>query len=189
MIETAVLILTLLLFLLIMAVIGRAVIKKRQVIGQPPVPVFYFILAKLLVGVNLLFLLMRGLKIPVHGIFEPVQSVELIALALLIIGFVILFLSTLQLNKDLIFGLSSSGDHHLQMRGVFSVTRHPFYIGFIFILLSSCLFNPHWLNIAAFAGAWLIHHFIMIEEERFLISKYGETYVTYSKRVKRYVII
>jgi len=132
---------------------------------------------------------MRGLKIPVDQIFEPVQSVDLIALALLAAGIVILLLSTLQLNRDLIFGLSSSGGHRLHTKGVYSLTRHPFYIGFIFILLSSCLLNPHWLNISALAGAWLIHHFIMIEEERFLVSKYGETYVNYSKRVKRYVII
>lgn len=189
MIETTVLILTLLLFLLVTGVVVRAVIKKQQIIGQPPVPVFYFILAKLFVGVNLAFLLMRGLKINVRGIFEPVQSVEFTALALLILGIVVLLLSTLQLNRDLIFGLSDSVEHRLQTKGVYSITRHPFYIGFIFILLSSCLLNPHWLNIIAFAGAWLIHHFIMIAEERFLAAKYGETYVTYSKRVKRYVII
>lgn len=188
MIETAVLILTLSLLLLIMAVIGRAVIRKRQIIGKPPVPVFYFLLAKLLVAVNLSFLLLRGLKISVKGFFEPATSMDCFALALLIIGVAILALSTFQLNKELVFGLPSSADHRLQTNGLYSLSRHPFYIGFIFILLSSCLFNPHWLNIIAFAGAWLIHHFIMISEEKFLASKYGQTYIAYLKRVKRYVI-
>ncbi len=189
MIETAVLILTLLLILLITIVVGRAIIKKQQIIGQLPIPVFYFILAKLLVVVNLAFLLMRGMRINVDGFFEPIKSIDYFALALLIIGIVILSLSTLQLNKDLIFGLSSSADHSLKTKGVYAVSRHPFYIGFIFTLLSSCLFSPHWLNIIAFAGAWLIHHFIMIAEERFLVFKYGDLYKAYSKRVKRYVII
>jgi protein-S-isoprenylcysteine O-methyltransferase Ste14 len=189
MIETTVLILTLFLLTLIMAVIGRALINGRQIFGKPPIRVFYFILAKLLVGINLAFLLMSGLKISVQGIFEPFLLVKIIAIALLITGIGSLLLSTLQLNKDLIFGLSSTSNHCLQTTGVYSLSRHPFYIGFIFILLSSSLLNPHWLNIVAFAGAWIIHHFIMIAEERFLVSKYGETYNAYSLQVKRYIFI
>jgi protein-S-isoprenylcysteine O-methyltransferase Ste14 len=170
-----------------MAIVVRAIIKKQQIVGKPPVPVFYFILAKLLVVVNLAFLLMKGLKISIQGIFEPALYIEIIALALLIAGSIILFLSIVQLNRDLIFGLSDSEKHHLQTKGIYSISRHPFYLGFIFILLSSCLLNPHWLNIIAFSGAWIIHHFIMIREEQFLISKYGETYINYTKKVRRYV--
>ncbi len=112
---------------------------------------------------------------------------DVIALAFLIAGTVILILATFKLNKDLVFGLSSSESHKLQTTGIFSLSRHPFYLGFIFILFSSCLFNPHYLNILAFAGAWIIHHFIMIKEEQFLTSQYGEEYRQYAKRVKRYI--
>jgi protein-S-isoprenylcysteine O-methyltransferase Ste14 len=187
MIETIVLIAFSLLFLLMATVIVRAIIKKQQIIGRPPVPAFYFILAKLLVLVNLTFLLLRGLNISVYRIFEPVGFIDLIALAFLITGTILLFLSTIQLNKDLIFGLSSSGNHKLQTKGIYSVSRHPFYLGFIFILFSSCLFLPHYLNILAFLGTWLIHHFIMIKEEQFLTLHYGKEYRQYADSVKRYI--
>jgi len=156
MIDTIVLIITLLLFLLVIVIVGRAVIHKQSIIGRPPVPVVYFILAKMLVLVNLAFLLMKGLKTGVHGVFENILVIDLVALGFLIAGTVILFLSTIQLNKDLIFGLSFSGNHKLQTKGIYSISRHPFYLGFIFILFSSCLFIPHLLNIAAFTGTWLI---------------------------------
>jgi len=187
MISTIVLIISLLLIFLITVVIFRSIIKKQQILGRPPIPVFFFILAKLLVLVNLIFLLLKGLNINVYRIFAPIEFIDVIALAFLIIGTVILFLSTIRLNNDLVFGLSSSEDHKLQTRGVFSISRHPFYLGFIFILFSSCLFNPHYLNILAFIGAWIIHHFIMIKEEQFLSSQYGEEYRQYAKRVKRYL--
>ena len=187
MISSVVLIISLLLIFLITIVILRSIIKKQQIIGHPPIPIFFFILAKMLVLVNLMFLLLKGLNITVFRIFAPVEFINLIALAFLIIGTVLLFLSTIRLNNDLVFGLSSSEDHKLQTRGVFSVSRHPFYLGFIFILFSSCLFNPHYLNILAFIGAWIIHHFIMIKEEQFLSSQYGEEYRQYAKRVKRYI--
>jgi protein-S-isoprenylcysteine O-methyltransferase Ste14 len=188
MISKIVLIISLLLIVLIAVVIVRSIINKQQIIGRPPVPVFFFILAKMLVLINLMFLLLKGLNINVNGIFAPAEFIDIIASAFLIIGTVLLFLSTIRLNNDLVFGLSSSEDHKLQTKGVFSISRHPFYLGFIFILFSSCLFNPHYLNILAFIGAWVIHHFIMIKEEQFLSSQYGEEYSEYAKRVKRYIL-
>jgi len=187
MISTIVLIIFSLLVLLIATVVIRAIIKKQQLIGRPPIPVFYFVLAKTLVLVNLTFLLLRGLNISVSGIFAPAEFVDIIALVLLISGTVLLYLSSFKLKKDLVFGLSSSSQHTLQTKGVFSISRHPFYLGFIFILFSSCLLIPHYLNILAFLGAWLIHHFIMKKEEEFLTSQYGEDYIQYSNKVKRYL--
>jgi protein-S-isoprenylcysteine O-methyltransferase Ste14 len=187
MVSTIVLFISLLLIFLITVVIVRSIIKKQQIIGRPPIPVFFFLLAKMLVLVNLAFLLLKGLNIDVPGIFVPNTFMDVIALVFLSIGTVILFLATFRLNNDLVFGLSSSENHKLQTRGIYSVSRHPFYLGFIFILFSSCLLNPHYINILAFIGAWLIHHFIMIKEEQFLISQYGEEYRQYAIRVRRYI--
>jgi protein-S-isoprenylcysteine O-methyltransferase Ste14 len=187
MIEKLVLVIALLIILMIIAIIGRAIIQKQSIFGRPPIPVFFFILAKILVVINLVFLLMKGLGIDVNALFKPGLVVHVIALASLITGATLLFLSTIQLNKDLIFGLSSSDKHKLQTRGIFSLSRHPFYLGFLFVLFSSCLFNPNIINILSFAIAWLIHHFIMIKEEEFLIQQYGNEYKAYAKRVRRYI--
>jgi len=189
MIDIIVLLLTSLLLLLVLAVVFRAIINKQTIFGHPPIPVFYFILAKVLVLVNLGFLLMKGLGINVNRIFEPNLYIELIALLFLIIGITILFLSTFQLNQELIFGLSDSQNHKLHTTGIYSISRHPFYLGFIFVLFSSCLFSPDLINISAFAGAWIIHHFIMIGEEQFLASHYGKEYRQYLQKVKRYLTL
>ncbi len=71
MISTMVFIISLLLIFLIGTVISRAIIKKQQIIGRPPVPVVYFLLAKILVLVNLTFLLLKGLNIHVVQTFCP----------------------------------------------------------------------------------------------------------------------
>jgi protein-S-isoprenylcysteine O-methyltransferase Ste14 len=189
MIEIIVIIFLFLLFSMVIVVVGRSIIKKQSIIGRPPVPVFYFILAKILVVVNLIFLLLRGLNINVHRMFSKFVYIDLFALALLIIGTIIVFLSTIQLNKDLVFGLSSSDKHKLQTRGIYSISRHPFYLGFLFILFSSCLLNPYFINIISFTGAWLIHHFIMIKEEEYLTSQYGDEYRQYAKNVNRYITL
>ena len=187
MISTMVFIISLLLIFLIATVISRAIIKKQQIIGRPPIPVVFFLLAKTLVTVNLTFLILKGLNVNIVRLFAPIAFIDIIALAFLIIGTAILFLSTIKLKNDLVFGLSSSESRQLQTKGIYAISRHPFYLGFIFILFSSCLFNPHYLNIIAFIGAWIIHHFIMIKEEQFLNSQYGEDYKLYTKRVNRYI--
>jgi len=175
------------LLLLVIAIVGRAIIKKQSIIGRPPIPVFYFVLAKIFVMVNLIFLSFKGLSINVDRVFPYSGFIDSIAVAFLIMGTIVLFLSVIQLNNDLIFGLSTSAHHRLQTKGMFSLSRHPFYLGFLFILFSSCLLNPHFINIAAFLGAWFIHHFIMIKEEESLRSQYGEEYERYSKNVRRYI--
>jgi protein-S-isoprenylcysteine O-methyltransferase Ste14 len=187
MISAIVLIIFLLLVFLVASVVIRAIISNQQIIGRPPIPVLFFILAKLLVVVNLSFLLLRGLNISVYRIFASAGYIDSIALVFLITGTAILFLSTFKLKSDLVFGLSSSDKHKLQTNGIYSLSRHPFYLGFIFILLSSCLLTPHYLNILAFLGAWIIHHFIMIKEEEFLSRQYGDEYIQYIKKVKRYI--
>jgi protein-S-isoprenylcysteine O-methyltransferase Ste14 len=189
MIEIIVLILTMLLLTLVAVIVIRAIIKKESIIGRPPVPVFFFIMAKLFVVINLSFLVLKGLKISVPEIFHPGLYIELFAVALLICGIIIIFLSTIQLKKDLIFGLSSTGNHNLQTQGVYSFSRHPFYLGFLFILFSSCLLSPHVINIISFLGAWIIHHFIMIKEEEYLGSQYGDQYIQYKNTVKRYITL
>ncbi len=187
MIAIFVLVITLALFLMVFTVVVRAVIAKQQIFGRPPIPVFFFVLAKMLVVVNLLFLLLKGLGVGVYRMFEPVPWVDLVALASLILGTIILVLSTVRLNKDLIFGLSSSEQHQLQTTGIFSISRHPFYLGFLFILFSSCLFYPNPVNILSFLGAWIIHHVIMIREEKFLVTQYGDQYREYMANVNRYL--
>jgi protein-S-isoprenylcysteine O-methyltransferase Ste14 len=187
MIERTVLFLTLLLFLVIFTVVGRAIATKQKLFGKPPIPAVFFMLAKALVLVNVTFLVLKSFSIPVNTIFGTTLFFKVIALILLFTGIIILALTALQLNRDLIFGLPSDTEHNLQTRGMYAISRHPFYLGFLFILFSSCILTPHFLNITALAGAWILHHLIMIREEQFLSERYGNSYRQYMKRVHRYL--
>lgn len=168
-------------------VVLRYIINKKSIFGHPPILLVYFILAKLLILFVLIFLLLRGLKIEIRGFYTPPLWSDIIAIIFLIMGSMLIIFTIFRLRSDLVFGLPETDKHTLQTSGIFSISRHPFYLGFIFIMFSSCLFNPHYINILSFLGAWLFHHFIMINEEKFLISKYGKTYIEYSKRVNRYI--
>jgi protein-S-isoprenylcysteine O-methyltransferase Ste14 len=73
-------------------------------------------------------------------------------------------------------------------KGVFRVSRNPMYLGFVFglvgvaILLGSL--TP-WLVIPVFA-VWMDRVFIQVEE-RMLEQKFGQTWLEYKRKVRRWI--
>jgi protein-S-isoprenylcysteine O-methyltransferase Ste14 len=70
--------------------------------------------------------------------------------------------------------------------GIYAVVRHPQYTGGIFaIFITTLLLYPHWLfALLGVMGAILIY-LGTIEEDKRLMGKFGEDYVSYMKRVPR----
>jgi len=179
--------LSFLLILVLAFVIARQINRRQNLIGRPPVPVFLFILAKACVVVNVSFLFLYGFQISASSLYIPSPGISMLALLIMVMGIILLILSSFRLKSDLIFGLPGEQHHMLQTKGVYGFSRHPFYLGFLFILCSSCLLYPNIVNILAFFTAWVIHHYIMIGEEKFLEQQYGEEYRQYKRKVSRYI--
>jgi len=74
--------------------------------------------------------------------------------------------------------------------GIYSVVRHPQYLGGILaVFLATPLFYPHWLFAVLGIPGILILYFGTIWEEKRLIQRFGDDYVSYMKRVPRMNII
>lgn len=175
--------------LVFLILIIRAIVTKQNIFGQPSVPMPFFVLGKSLGFVCVLFLPLRGLNIGIERVYSPLLAIDIMALFILFAGISIIITTAIQLNRDLVFGLSTSDSHNLQTKGLFSVSRHPFYMGFLLVVVSSCLLMPNILNIVSFIVAWIIHHSIMINEEKHLQQQYGFAYKQYASRVSRYLTI
>jgi protein-S-isoprenylcysteine O-methyltransferase Ste14 len=189
MIEITILIVTSLLFLMVLVMIVESMVKKTQIFGRPSIPIVFFSIAKICPFIILIFLFLKGLHVKIPTIIDFPEIVDYIALILLFLGLTLAELTSFKLKKDLVFGLSDSKSHKLQTKGVYSFSRHPFYVGFLLILISSVLFVPNIFNIILLVITWVLHHLIMIKEEEFLTSKYGDEYKEYSKKVNRYITI
>jgi protein-S-isoprenylcysteine O-methyltransferase Ste14 len=189
MIEMIILIITSLIFLMVVVMTVESMVKKEQIFGRPSIPIVFFSMAKISPFIILLFMLLKGFHVQIPTIIDFPDIVDYIALAFLFLGLTLAGLTSLKLKKDLVFGLSDSKSHQLQTNGVYSFSRHPFYMGFLLILISSALFVPNIINIILLVITWILHHFIMIKEEAFLTSKYGDKYKEYSIKVNRYITI
>jgi protein-S-isoprenylcysteine O-methyltransferase Ste14 len=186
MIEIIVLTFTSLLIISMIISFVMAIIHNEEFIGKSPISLPFFILAKICAFTNLLLLIPYGLNVQFSGVFNPPDYLKYFALILFLAGMVLIALTISSLKKNLIFGLPRNKEHTLQTKGIFSFSRHPFYMGFLMIMLSSVILIPHIINIFCFIVAWIFHHMIMIREEQFLLAKYGPEYQTYLKRVRRY---
>jgi protein-S-isoprenylcysteine O-methyltransferase Ste14 len=176
-------------FIIVSITIGKAILNKQPIFGRPAIPLLFFMLAKIFAFTILVFLLLRGFNVHMEVVYSLPVFFNYIALAFLFTGVTLVCLTSFRLKSDLIFGLSDSTKHTLQTGGVYSISRHPFYIGFLLVLMSSVLFIPNIFNIILFTFTWILHHFIMNKEEEHLTLRYGEEYKRYMTKVKRYVII
>jgi protein-S-isoprenylcysteine O-methyltransferase Ste14 len=76
----------------------------------------------------------------------------------------------------------------LNQTGIYSVVRHPLYLGnyLMWIGIVMFTFNLYFIMIVSLAY-WLYYERIMFAEERFLERKFGEHYLTWSQKVPAFI--
>jgi protein-S-isoprenylcysteine O-methyltransferase Ste14 len=72
--------------------------------------------------------------------------------------------------------------------GLYRFTRNPMYIGFaLWTLALAILVNSTWMLLAVPIGLVLIDRIVITREERYLERKFGEEYLNYKRRVRRWI--
>lgn len=72
--------------------------------------------------------------------------------------------------------------------GVFAISRNPLYLGGILVLLGIALsFHLLWSMLALLLSIVLCHYVLILPEERYLITKFGEEYKDYMASVPRWL--
>lgn len=119
--------------------------------------------------------------------FTQSEVVAWVGVALCFGGLLLLFLSLVSFGQSFRVGIDVDQPDKLVTTGIFAISRNPIYVGFALVLLGQFLVFPNWiLLIYLMAGIWLFHRQVL-REEGFLRKHYGQQYVEYSKRVRRYL--
>lgn len=72
--------------------------------------------------------------------------------------------------------------------GLYRFTRNPMYIGFALCTLGlAILVDSAWMLLAVPIGLVLIDRIVITREERYLERKFGEEYLNYKRRVRRWI--
>ncbi len=186
MVESVVVTLLPVLFLAIL--FGGAALLRRKNIdmdGEPSIDRRIFYISKYLIlglwatmviqswGINLAFVKVPGL-------------LRWISLCLWIAGFTLLFIGRLGLAESFRIG-SPRESTRLKVGGLYRLSRNPMYLGVYATVLASVLYtlNPVLFLTGVFVVA--VHHKIVLAEELYLRTAFGQEYLNYCSRVRRYL--
>lgn len=83
-------------------------------------------------------------------------------------------------------GKSFVGTTRIVDTGIYALVRHPQYTGWIYaIFVTTLLWYPHWLfAVLGIMGA-VLTYFLIKEEDKSLIEKFGDGYIDYMRKVPR----
>jgi protein-S-isoprenylcysteine O-methyltransferase Ste14 len=165
---------------------GGAVLRRRQIDmdGEPPIdrPLFYASKYSIVLVWGAMVAQSWGAPVALVGV--PPAS-RWAGLVLWTAGFLVLFVGRLGLGSAFRIG-SPRESTSLRVNGLFRLSRNPMYLGVYSTLLAAALYtlNPVVLAVGAFIG--LVHHRIVLAEERHLTNAFGTEYSDYCRRVRRY---
>ena len=72
--------------------------------------------------------------------------------------------------------------------GVYRFTRNPMYVGFALCTFAlAILVDSTWMLLVVPIGLVLVDRMIITREERYLERKFGEEYLNYKRRVRRWI--
>jgi protein-S-isoprenylcysteine O-methyltransferase Ste14 len=166
---------------------GGALFRRRKIDmdGEPPIQRTLFYLSKYAILLLWAGMVLQSWRLNLSLVTIPRESTW-VALALWTAGFILLFAGRLGLGEAFRIG-SPHERTRLQVAGLFRFSRNPMYLGVYGTILASVLYtlNPLLLFIGGFVIA--VHHQIVLAEERYLRSIFGEQYSEYCRRVRRYL--
>jgi protein-S-isoprenylcysteine O-methyltransferase Ste14 len=115
------------------------------------------------------------------------EIVSWVGVVLCLAGLILLLASLVSFGHSFRVGIDIEHPDALITSGVFAVTRNPIYVAFALILLGQFLIFPNWILLVYLGAAvWLFHRQVL-REEAYLKEHYGQEYLEYSERVRRYI--
>ena len=163
----------------------------KHAMGKPTIQPFLFFTGKfLLFGVWALFAIIAIFPqyrhvVPLLIQDETPDVQKLLAAIFLIPANLIIVPAYLSMGLITNIGLPT-GKHELKTSGIYKFSRNPMYASFIFLNTATFLFLPSILLLMIMIYGMVVHHFIILGEERYLEKTFNGPYLAYKTSVPRY---
>ncbi len=156
-----------------------------EVIGKPPINPILFYSGKISGYIVWILFLVSIFKVDLVPKLIHL-NLNYLSYCLLIIGLFFAIASLFKLGRSTRFGIPTTKTN-LKTNGIYSFSRNPIYFGFNLITISSVIYIPNPLILILGIYSMIIYHLIIIGEEKFLEKAFGEDYLNYKKKVRRYI--
>jgi protein-S-isoprenylcysteine O-methyltransferase Ste14 len=177
--------------LLLAMVLSRVFLLKRQGVTAmkfgavdktdfliPPFALFYF---------YLVFATAFGWPSVSTQHFFYSAPVAWIGVAACAAGLLMLLWSLISFSRSFRIGIDTEHPDKLITSGIFAFSRNPLYVAFAGILTGEFMIFPNWILLVYLAGFCALVHRQVLREEDYLKGHYGQDYLDYCQRVRRYL--
>jgi protein-S-isoprenylcysteine O-methyltransferase Ste14 len=151
--------------------------KKGAAVKFPPPAIFA---SCILLGSGLQYLRPVGLGIP--------ESIEVLGYLLVLFGITIAILVATSFRRAGTAIEPWKPTTSIVTTGFYAWSRNPIYAGFCLINIGiGIASNSLWIFVSFIPAAFLLYHVAIAKEEAYLAEKFGEEYLAYKNKVRRWV--
>ena len=116
-----------------------------------------------------------------------IQLLRYVGGAILVVGIVLIFLPRFVFRSK---GRPEEGKDWTETTivvdtGIYSVVRHPLYLGWLLMYVALILLSQHWLTVIIGIPGMVCVYLISRQEDQHLIEKFGDDYKHYMQKVPR----
>jgi protein-S-isoprenylcysteine O-methyltransferase Ste14 len=156
--------------------------RMSRWLGTPSIHPALFLLSKLTMAATWAGPLLQAMGWRLADPLAPGWLVMLLVFA----GVAVVLVASDALGPALRIGLPAE-ETPLRTAGLYAFSRNPIYVGVYLVALAGSLYTPHPIVVASAFLTIVLHHWIVLAEERFLEQRFGDAWRYYRARVARYV--
>lgn len=113
--------------------------------------------------------------------------VRIVGVAIVVAGVILFAISVTAMRNNWRAGFDSNQNTTLVTSGIYKHSRNPAFVGFDLIYIGCALAFSNVAMVAVALTAVIAFHVQIMGEERFLTNKFGQEYMDYKNKVKRYL--
>jgi protein-S-isoprenylcysteine O-methyltransferase Ste14 len=112
---------------------------------------------------------------------------QVVGLILCVAGLIVFVLALISFGDAWRIGVDEVHSDRLVTRGIFAVSRNPIFVFMNLYFAGTFLMFPNWFFLLFFILMALGIHRQILNEEKYLLSKFGVEYEKYMNKVRRYL--
>jgi len=78
-------------------------------------------------------------------------------------------------------------ENGINLKGLYRISRNPMYVAYFIYFLGCVLLTQSLILLAILLVFQISAHWIILSEERWCVKKFGEEYINYMNKVRRYI--
>jgi len=136
------------------------------------------------------YLLARPFVADVDGwVFTQPSPLPIFGLIVMGLGLGLMIISQLDMGKAWRIGVPQTPEasQSLITSGVYAYSRNPIYVGVMMFLVGTTILLPGPLTVATTVATFMLVQKIILQEEAFMQSAFGDQFRAYCQRVHRWV--